>query len=76
MSLKDLLDDGALFDAEYAGSLSNHRPMALIALHRLGASDERLATFDARYRKRLQPMPPTEAWPAGDAWRGRLGEPP
>ncbi len=75
MSLQTLLDEGARFDAEYAGSLSNHRPMVLVALHRLGASDEQLAAFDARYRTRLQPMPPAEPWPAGDAWRGRLGDP-
>jgi hypothetical protein len=75
MSLNELLDAGARYDAEYAGGLSNHRPMALVALARLGASDERLAAFDARYSARLQPMPPAEPWPAGDAWRGRLGEP-
>lgn len=75
MTLKALLDEGAQLDAEYAGGLSNHRPMALIALRRLGAADARLLEFDRRYRTRLQPMPPVEAWPAGDAWRGRLGEP-
>lgn len=75
MGLKDLLDAGARHDAEYASGLSNHRPMALVALARLGASDERLAAFDARYSARLQPMPPAEPLPAGDPWRGRLGEP-
>ena len=35
--LAELLDAGAAHDAEYAGGLSNHLPMALVALKRLGA---------------------------------------
>ncbi len=74
MSLKDLLDAGAAFDAEYGASFSNHRPMALAALKRLGADDARLAAFDAAYRPRLQPMPPAEPWPAGEPWPDHLGD--
>lgn len=74
MSLKDLLDAGAGFDAEYGGSLSNHRPMALAALKRLGADETRLAAFDAAYRPRLHPMPPPEPWPAGEPWPDHLGD--
>jgi Questin oxidase-like len=72
--IERLLDDGAHFDAEYGAGLSNHRSMALLALQRLGASDDRLAAFAACYSSRLEPAPRDEPWPAGDAWTGRLGE--
>jgi hypothetical protein len=62
-------------DAEYGDSLSNHLPMALVALARLGASDERLAEFGAHYARRLHAAPASEPWPAGDAWRAHLGRP-
>ena len=74
MTLTDLLDEGAGFDAEYGGGLSNHRPMALLALARLGASDARLTAFAHAYTQRLQPAPPPARWPAGDAWAARLGQ--
>jgi hypothetical protein len=69
------LADAARFDAEYGPDLSNHLPMALTALARLGASDERLAAFAASYALRLHPLPPAEPWPAGEAWRAHLGQP-
>jgi hypothetical protein len=74
MDLTALLDQGAAFDAEYRGGLSNHRPMALLALARLGASPQRLAAFARHYEARLEPAPPWQAWPAGDAWKPRLGQ--
>jgi len=72
--LKTLLDDGSRFDAEYRGGLSNHLPMALVALKRLGAGADRLAGFAATYSRRLEPAPPATPWPAGDAWAARLGD--
>jgi hypothetical protein len=60
--------------AEYAGGLSNHLPMALLALHRLGADEARLQAFAERYAARLQPAVAPVAWPAGEAWTPRLGE--
>lgn len=74
-SLRDHLTAGARFDAEYGASLSNHLPMALTALARLGADDERLATFSTHYAPRLRDAPPIEPWSAGDPWRDRLGDP-
>lgn len=74
MTLPALLDDAARFDAEYRGGLSNHLPMALTALQRLGADDTRLAKFAAGYTPRLLPAPADTAWPAGDPWTGRLGQ--
>jgi hypothetical protein len=73
-NLDQLLDAGARFDAEYGDGLTNHLPMALVALHRLGASQERLATFADRYAQRLAPAPAATAWRAGDAWVERLGD--
>jgi len=75
MTFIDLLDASGHFDAEYGGSLSNHLPMALAALKRLGADDARLAEFAARYRTRLRPAPPQAEWPAGQPWRAQLGQP-
>jgi hypothetical protein len=74
-ALRTQLLHAARWDAEYGASLSNHLPMALTALARLGASDERLAEFATRYAKRLHAAPPAEPWPAGVAWRALLGQP-
>lgn len=75
IALRTRLTDARRFDAEYGASLTNHLPMALTALARLGASDERLAEFAEHYARRLHAAPPDEAWPAGDAWRAYLGQP-
>ena len=79
MTFIDLLDASGQYDAEFdAGGftgLSNHLPMALAALKRLGADDERLAAFAARYSQRLRPAPAPAEWPAGEPWRARLGQP-
>ena len=74
MSLQKLLDDGGRFAAEYGGTLANHRPMALLALHRLGSSDERLNAFAAAYSTQLEGAAPAETWPAGDAWKERFSQ--
>jgi Questin oxidase-like len=74
-ALRNELSAASRWDAEYGPSLSNHLPMALTALARLGASDARRAEFAARYAKRLHAAPPREPWPAGEAWRALLGQP-
>ena len=53
-TLKRWLDAGAGHDAEYAGELSNHLPMALCALYRLGADAARLQAFAQAYAQRLR----------------------
>lgn len=65
---------GTAHDCEYADGLSNHLPMALLALHRLGAGEARLQAFAAVYARKLAPGPAAQAWPAGDAWAARLGD--
>ena len=73
-TLAALLGDGARHAPEYAGGLSNHLPMALLALQQLGADASRMTAFHDRYVARLQPASAAQAWPAGDPWPGRLGE--
>jgi len=73
--LRPLLDRVATYDAEYSHNLSSHLPMALVALARLGADDQRLSSFAERYAARLRPAPPAEPWPRGVAWQSRLGDP-
>lgn len=68
------LSAGAAYDAEYGDGLSNHLPMALVALHRLGADALRLDAFATAYARRLRPAPPAQTWEAGAAWPPRLGE--
>lgn len=75
-ALQRLLDAGAAHDAEYDGGLANHLPMALVALHGLGASDDRLSAYATSYAVRLRPAPPARGWEAGAAWASRLGEGP
>ena len=74
MTLVELLSDGAGHAPEFGGGLSNHLPMALLALQRLGADDTHLTAWHGRYAARLDPAPAAQAWPAGDPWPGRLGE--
>ncbi len=69
------LDRSLRYDAEYGQRLSNHLPMLLVALHRLGADNERIATAGATYARKLHAMPPAQAWQAGDPWREPLGQP-
>jgi Questin oxidase-like len=74
-TLRERLQAARRFDAEYGSGLSSHLPMALTALARLGADDERLRAFETTYARRLHAAPPIEPWPAGDAWKPRLGDP-
>jgi hypothetical protein len=76
-TLHRLLDEAAAFDPEYGDALSNHLPMAWLALARLGASEARLREWGGAYaqRRALRPSRAREPWPAGDAWTGCLGRP-
>lgn len=74
--LNRLLDEGLALAPEYGPALSSHRPMALVALARLGAGARRLRAFAAHYAgsHALAPAPAAQRWPAGDPWPGRLGD--
>ncbi len=75
MDVISALDNSLRYDAEYGTRLSNHLPMLLVALHRLGATDERLAAASANYAGKLHAMPPLQTWNLGDPWRVPLGQP-
>lgn len=72
--LHTLLDEGAAHDRFYRNGYSNHLPMALTALHALGASDARLKAVARLHAGDLQPAPPPVAWLAGEPWPDHLGQ--
>ncbi|MBD8512746.1 questin oxidase family protein [Photobacterium sp. WH77] len=51
-----LIDNGLQFDPIYGPELSNHLPMALVALARCGASPLQLQHFYQKYTPQLQPI--------------------
>ena len=57
------------FSAEYGEGLSNHLPMAALALQRLGATPDRVREFTAFYEQRLRLKDASEA-----AFSDRLAE--
>ncbi|HEY1451988.1 MAG TPA: questin oxidase family protein [Roseiarcus sp.] len=64
------------WSAEFPLFLANHLPMVLVALHRMGASDERLEAYCEIYHKqnRLVPVPEPTAKVTHDNWREFLGQ--
>lgn len=58
-----LASDACDHDAQFRRGLSNHLPMALVALAELGASEARIREFHSRYVARLEPQP---LWRDGD----------
>lgn len=72
--LHALLNANAAFDLDARGT-TNHCPMALVALARMGASPERLrAFFDYWQRAYALPAPPRPAPVARSAWRAHRGD--
>jgi hypothetical protein len=55
-ALHELLDAELAYDPVTVQDFSDHLPMALVALDRLGASDARLAEFSAQYARSLVPV--------------------
>jgi hypothetical protein len=74
--LERLLAEGRRFSAEFPVYLANHLPMILVALHRLGASDERLGEYFTAYRRAndLQPTPTPVAPIERATWSASLGD--
>src|SRR3984957_21300648 len=58
--------------AEFPVCLANHLPMVLVALHRMGASDERLEAYCHTYHKQNGLVPVPE--PIGAITRDNCGE--
>jgi len=50
-----LADHGAAFSPRYRGFLSDHGPMATLALKGLGATDDEALAYLGRYDRRLEP---------------------
>jgi hypothetical protein len=73
--LERLLVECRSFSAEFPIFLANHLPMVLVAMHRLGGSDARLAEYFATYRdmNHLCAPPPTVALIAPETWTAVLG---
>ena len=61
---------------EFPFCLANHLPMVLVALHRMGASDDRLEAYCQIYHKQngLVPVPEPIGAITRDNWRGFLGQ--
>ena len=74
--LQRLLAECRGFSGEFPDFLANHLPMVLVAMHRLGGSDERLNAFFATYRdnNRLSPPPVRVAPIARENWDASLGD--
>ena len=64
------------WSAEFPFCLANHLPMVLVALHRMGASDERLEAYCQIYHKQngLVPIRPRVGAIMRDNWREFLGQ--
>jgi hypothetical protein len=64
------------WSAEFPLFLANHLPMVLVAMHRMGASDERLEAYCQTYHKQngLVPIPEPTARITRDNWREFLGQ--
>ena len=64
------------WSAEFPFLLANHLPMILVALHRMGASDERLEAYCQIYRAQngLVPVPDPTAEITRHNWREFLGQ--
>ncbi len=72
--LETLLTKGQHYDiSTQVNNFTNHLPMALIALNRLGASDEKLLAFNELYSVKLKSLKPISSVVNFD-WTTLLGE--
>ena len=73
MNLHQLLDEQLVMPPEYSNGLSSHLPMALHALHSLGAGPDRLRAFYDSYITRFQGRRTTAVTPPAD-WLNLRGQ--
>jgi Questin oxidase-like len=64
------------WSSEFPFCLANHLPMVLVALHRMGASDERLEAYCHIYHEQngLTPIPERIGEISSDNWRDFFGQ--
>lgn len=74
MLLKQLLIQSRDFAAKYEDALSNHLPMTLYALNRIGASEDQLKSFYASYIPQLAPQTNDSIKIGRDNWKNYLGQ--
>jgi hypothetical protein len=76
IELDCLLREGRRYSGEFPPYLANHLPMVLVAMQRLGGSDERLKAFFTTYvdTNHLVPPPPNVAPIARESWDSALGD--
>ena len=73
MDISKIIDRYRIFDVEYYHQFTNHLPMALIALHKMGANEERLERFASFYVKRLKEIQRTDFVINRDNWNNYIG---
>lgn len=73
-TLQERLAAAAKFGAEYGDQNSNHLPMALIALDRLGADDATMTRFAEQYATKLVPKAPPKTRLTRESWKSHLGK--
>ena len=69
-----LRDHRDRFDYLYQGWLSDHGPMALMAMSGLGIGRKAIETFAATYQTRLDPLPPANGVIGRDTYPSRVGD--
>jgi hypothetical protein len=72
-TLAELLERQGQYHAEYRGGLSNHLPMALVALARMGAPADRLRLYARLYERRLELAPEGGKILSQERWSLSLG---
>jgi hypothetical protein len=74
--IERIMPEMAAYGSEFAKTYANHAPMVLVALHNLGASQERLYEFFASYRdvKQLLPLGPEVAPVDATQWESCIGK--
>jgi hypothetical protein len=72
--LINFLQESRKYSAEYNDKLSNHLPMALIALDRIGASSEQLQKFYDKYCSRLSLQTSSATLITKNNWDSFLGQ--
>ena len=66
--LAKFLSDAAIYDPEYGGGLSNHLPMALVALDQMGATPSQLNDYQRSHVSWLEKLPANNRAITPGAW--------